>query len=432
MRFYSTKHQSPVASLQEAIFQGLPADNGLYMPEHIPVMPSAYFKKLPDLSLPEIAFEVTKALLGEELSDQVIEELVTDAFDFPVPLVSVTERVASLELFHGPTLAFKDFGARFMARLMSHYLKGSTEKLHILVATSGDTGSAVAQGFLGVEGIDVTILYPKGKVSHIQEQQLTTNGQNITALEIDGTFDDCQAMVKQAFLDKDLHSKLNLTSANSINISRLIPQSFYYHYGYGQAKTSSADIYFCTPSGNFGNLTGGLLAKKMGLPVAGFCAATNSNSVVPEYLRGGSYTPRASVSTISNAMDVGNPSNFPRMQDIFQNQDAAVREEIKGFYYTDEETAEAIQQVDQRYQYLMCPHSAIGYLGISDFLKDKLGQGIFLATAHPVKFKDVVEPLVKRSIAVPARLQQIIDRKKMVVEMKPRFDRFKQYLLDLA
>lgn len=428
MPFYSTNQNSPVVSLREAVFRGLPPDNGLYMPTEIPVLPESFFKDLPQLSLKEAGVEVSKALLGDEVDATSLETIVSDALDFPTPVIRLDESTSVLELFHGPTLAFKDVGARFMARLMGHFLEKEEKELHILVATSGDTGSAVAQGFLGVEGIHVTILYPKGKVSHIQEQQLTTNGQNITALEIDGTFDDCQAMVKQAFLDTELNQKLRLTSANSINVSRLIPQSFYYFFAAGQVGWEEP-LTFITPSGNFGNLCGGLLAAKMGLPVSHFIAATNANAVFPEYIRTGEYLPQPSVRTVANAMDVGKPSNFARLQELFDKDYEKVVKHVSSTSVKDNTIREVIAAVHQKHDYVLCPHTATGYKAWTDLGPALGGQGVILSTAHPCKFGDVVNPIIEQEVAIPERLQAIVDRKKQAIELPSDYATFKNYLM---
>jgi threonine synthase len=431
MELYSTRRQSPNVGLREAVFRGLPPDNGLYMPTQIPSLPASFFERLPKMNLTQIAFEVSKTLIGSDVPENELKALVEDAINFEAPLVNVEENIFSLELFHGPTLAFKDFGARFMSRLMSYFLKSKKDNIHILVATSGDTGSAVAQGFLGVEGINVTILYPSGKVSDVQEKQLTTFGQNITALEIKGTFDDCQKMVKEAFLDKELSQKFNLASANSINIARLIPQSFYYFHAFGQLMNDKKPIVFCTPSGNFGNLCGGLIAKKMGLPIAKFIAATNANNIIPNYLATGKFEPKPSVQTISNAMDVGNPSNFPRLHHLFGESLEAERKDIVGKWFDDEQTLRTIREVDERTGYVMCPHSAIGYLGISEYLKEsgKGEYGVFLATAHPAKFADIVETAIEEPVVLPERLQEVVKKTKKSILMENTFEALKQHLL---
>lgn len=433
MKLYSTRRLSPDVGLREAIFRGLPPDNGLYMPIHIPRLSESFFKNLSHLSLQAIAFEVSLALIGDEVPENELKKIVEEAIDFEAPVVEVEGNIHALELFHGPTLAFKDFGARFMARLMGYFLKEKKETIHILVATSGDTGSAVAHGFLDVDGIQVTILYPSGKVSEIQEKQLTTFGKNITALEVKGTFDDCQRMVKEAFLDKELSEKFRLASANSINIARLIPQSFYYFYAFGQLASKGKPIVFCTPSGNFGNLCGGIIAKKMGLPVAKFVAATNANRIVPTYLETGKFEPKPSVQTIANAMDVGNPSNFPRLHHLYEESWEKERQELVGKWYNDEQILRAIREVDERTGYVMCPHSAVGYLGIRDYLQEsRKGElGIFLATAHPAKFADIVETAIEEPVVLPERLQEVLKKPKQAILMENTFEALKSYLLAL-
>ncbi|PWJ44447.1 threonine synthase [Sediminitomix flava] len=433
MKLYSTNKQVPEVGLKEALFRGLPADNGLYMPTEIPSLPSSFFENIENLSFKEIAFEVAKTLLQNDIAEDKLKTIIDDAVNFDAPVVKVKDNKHVLELFHGPTLAFKDFGGRFMGRIMQHYLEEG-ERVHILVATSGDTGSAVAQGFLGMDGIDVTILYPKGKVSFIQEQQLTTNGQNIKALEIDGTFDDCQRMVKEAFLDKELNAHLHLTSANSINICRLIPQSFYYFYAYAQTKALGKPVVFCTPSGNFGNLCGGLIAERMGLPIHQFIASTNANDIVPTYLKTKEFTPRPSVKTLSNAMDVGNPSNFPRLMALHEDSYEKVSSRIKGYAYNDEQTLEKMKEVYQESAYVMCPHTAVGYYGLEDYLKETKEDvtGIVLGTAHPVKFKDIVEDNLSKEIEMPQRLKELIEREKQAISMGTEFSELKEYLLEMA
>ncbi len=430
MNFYSTKRQTPSVSLKEAVLKGLPADNGLFMPERIPVLPANFFEHLESFNFQQIAFRVAANLLGEDVPTHDLEKLVYEAINFPAPLVSLSENIHILELFHGNTLAFKDFGARFMAQLMGYFVKDEKNTLEILVATSGDTGSAVAHGFLNVLDINVTVLYPKGKVSNFQEKQFTTLGNNITALEIDGTFDDCQALVKQAFLDKDLNEKLRLSSANSINIARLIPQAFYYFEAYKQIKNKQKPTVFVVPSGNFGNLTAGLLAKRMGLPISQFIAATNANDVVPGYLSSGIYQPRPSIQTISNAMDVGNPSNFARMVDLFGGVDD-MRKEIKGYAFSDEQTKQAISEVKEEYNYIIDPHGAVGYLALKSYINE-FGEninGIVLETAHPVKFAEVVSPQIGKEVAIPERMKYLLEKEKMSISISADFEEFKAFLM---
>lgn len=431
MKYYSTKQQTSPVSLKEAVLKGLPADNGLFMPESIPTIPNSFFEKIDSLSFQEIAFEVAKTLLSEDIEKEKIKELVYNAINFPAPLISLSDNTHILELFHGNTLAFKDFGARFMAQLMGYFVQGSTTTLDILVATSGDTGSAVAHGFFNVPNIHVTVLYPKGKVSNFQEKQFTTLGGNITALEIEGTFDDCQALVKQAFLDKTLNEKLNLSSANSINIARLIPQSFYYFEAYKQLKDKKKPIVFVVPSGNFGNLTAGLMAKKMGLPIHSFVAATNANDIVPSYLQTGNYAPRPSTQTISNAMDVGNPSNFQRMQDLYKAVED-MRNEIVGYAFDDMQTAQAMREVKEKYNYIIDPHGAVGYLALKKYMKEVSENinGIVLETAHPVKFAEVVNPQIGEEVAIPERMRYLLEKPKISIPLSSDFEEFKAFLLN--
>src|SRR6201996_6331307 len=385
MKFYSTNNVNHQVSFKEAVFNSMPQDRGLYMPASIPKLDDKFMNNLDSYSLPEIAFHVAKNLLGDDIPADDLHTIIHDAINFFAPIVKLEEEVYVLELFHGPSLAFKDFGARFMSRVMSWFLEQGEKQLDVLVATSGDTGGAVALGFLGVPNTRVTILYPKGKVSEIQEQQLTTNGQNIRALEIDGTFDDCQALVKQAFTDKELNEKFRLTSANSINIARLIPQTFYYFNAYAQLlRQGKSKVVFSVPSGNFGNIGAGLLAWKMGLPVEQFIAATNANDTVPEFLTTGVYQPKPSVQTISNAMDVGNPSNWVRIADMFKEDQASLKELIIGFSYDDGETLAAIEKIYNTYHYIACPHTAIAWQALKDWQQDQptgRTSGVFLSTA---------------------------------------------------
>lgn len=431
MELYSTKHSVDNVSFEKAVFKGLPDDNGLYMPTEIPKLPKEFFDTIETKSFPEIAFEVSNALIGDEIPDKDLKAIIDDAVNFEAPVVNIHDNINVLELFHGPSFAFKDFGARFMSRVMSYFLKKSEKDINILVATSGDTGSAVGHGFLGVDGIKVTILYPSGKVSNTQEKQLTTLGQNITALEIDGVFDDCQRLVKTAFLAKELTDKLNLSSANSINIARLIPQSFYYFWTYAQLKKQGKPIVFCVPSGNFGNLCGGLIASKMGLPVEKFIASTNVNDIVPHYLESGLFEPKSSIATISNAMDVGNPSNFPRMIALYDNDYDKVIKHVVGKAYDDEETKVAMKAVYDKYGYVMCPHTAVAYLGLVEYLNET-GEdvnGVLLSTAHPAKFDTVVDPILGITIDLPQHLKEINAREKVAIPMNAEFESFKEFLL---
>ncbi len=431
MKLYSTKNPTAFVSLKEAVFKGLPDDNGLFMPDFIPQLEADFIKNLKNHSFQSIAFTVAKTLLRGVIPDEDLKVLVERAIDFPAPVVKLDDSTHVLELFHGPSLAFKDFGARFMAQLMSYFNQEDTRELVILVATSGDTGGAVAAGFYKTLGIKVVILYPSGKVSMLQEKQLTTLGENITALEVEGTFDDCQALVKKAFLDRELTSKIRLSSANSINIARLIPQSFYYFEAFKQVETHGKPVVFSIPSGNFGNLTAGLFAQKMGLPVSKFIAATNANDVVPQYLASGTYTPTPSVPTLSNAMDVGNPSNFARMLDLYSSTWNIMKENIVGYAYDDETTRQAMREVKAKYDYVIDPHGAIGYLALKDYQKeqDTNAVGIILETAHPAKFLDDVEGILEQKIDVPERLASLADKKKESRLSPTDFGDFKNWLL---
>jgi len=411
----------------------MPQDKGLYMPVTIPRLDDKFINHLDEYTLPEIAFHVANHLLGDSIPADDLKTIIYDAINFYAPIVELEKDVYVLELFHGPSLAFKDFGARFMSRIMSYFLEEGEKKLDVLVATSGDTGGAVALGFLGVPNTRVTILYPKGKVSDIQELQLTTNGQNIRALEINGTFDDCQALVKQAFTDKDLNEKFRLTSANSINIARLIPQTFYYFNAYAQLlKQGKNKVVFSVPSGNFGNIGAGLLAWKMGLPVEQFIAATNANDTVPAFLKSGIYQPKPSVATLSNAMDVGNPSNWVRIADMFKANMDELKNIITGFSYDDEETLTAIKAVDKDYNYVVCPHTAVAWKALKDWKKlhaDSEASGIFLATAHPCKFPDVFPDNIAEKIDVPEQVKALEAKEKQSVILSKEFAEFKDYLL---
>jgi threonine synthase len=431
MKFYSTNSPQTNVSLATAIMDSLPPDNGLYMPEYIPNLPDGFFKNIEGSSFAEIAYEIAVPFLSPDLSLTEIRTITDDAINFPVPLKKLRDNTFILELFHGPTLAFKDVGARFMARTMAFLNRNENSKLTILVATSGDTGSAVAHGFHNVEGIEVIILYPSGKVSPLQEKQLTTLGGNITALEINGTFDDCQRLVKQAFLDAELSKQYRLSSANSINIARLIPQSFYYVDAYRQLEDKETPFLFSVPSGNFGNLTAGILAKKMGLPVTGFIASTNLNHSVPRYLENGVYEPTKTIATISNAMDVGSPSNFVRMQYLYDDTVVLMRNDIKGNYFTDEQTRVEMQTTYNHHRYILDPHGAIGLLGWDQFKNQHTQQyqGIVLETAHPAKFLDVVNDTLGIEIDIPEALSSIANLPKKSILMEAEFESFKEYLL---
>ncbi|MDO4930818.1 MAG: threonine synthase [Bacteroidales bacterium] len=436
MKYYSTNGKAPMASLEEAVVKGLAADRGLFMPQEIKPLPLAFFDHIGGMDFPEIAYHVADAFFGEDIPAEMLKQIVYDTLNFDVPLVKVRENIYSLELFHGPTLAFKDVGGRFMARLLSHFIrKEGKRQVNVLVATSGDTGSAVANGFLGVEGIHVYVLYPKGKVSDIQEKQFTTLGQNITALEVDGTFDDCQALVKSAFMDAELNARLELTSANSINVARFLPQAFYYFYAYAQLRSLTGDAgvspVVCVPSGNFGNITAGLFGKRMGLPVKRFVAANNRNDIFYQYLKTGDYQPRPSVATIANAMDVGDPSNFARVLDLYGGSHAAIAAEVSGATYDDAQIGATIREVWQHDHYLLDPHGACGFRALAESLRP--GEtGIFLETAHPAKFKDTVEGILGEPVEIPAKLQAFMAGEKKSEPMTKQFSDFKAYLLTAA
>ncbi len=433
MQLYSTKNPSTRVSFKEAVFNSMPQDKGLYMPVDIPRLDDLFLTHLDKYTLPEIALHVAQNLIGEDIPADDLKQIIHDAINFLAPVEKLEENVFVLELWHGPSLAFKDFGARFMSRVMSYFLEKGEKQLDVLVATSGDTGGAVALGFLGVPNTRVTILYPKGKVSDIQELQLTTNGQNIRAVEIDGTFDDCQALVKQAFTDKELKEKFRLTSANSINIARLIPQTFYYFNAYAQLlKIGVEKVIFSVPSGNFGNIGAGLLAWKMGLPVEHFIAATNVNDTVPEFLRTGVYQPKPSVATLSNAMDVGDPSNWVRIADLFKGELETLKTQVTGYSYNDEQTLEAIKFIYDNYHYIACPHTAIAWQALRDWQQDNYKRdiaGVFLSTAHPCKFPDVYPESIADKVDVPEQVKDLHKKKKHAVSLGKDFGGFKEYLL---
>ena len=429
MNYYSTNKQAPIATLEEAVVKGLAGDKGLYMPERIERLDPQVIERMKEQSFHEIACTVARAFFGEDVEPEVLDQIVCDTLSFETPVVEVKDPIYSLELFHGPTLAFKDVGGRFMARLLGYFIrKEGLKEVNVLVATSGDTGSAVANGFLGVPGIHVYVLYPKGKVSPIQECQFTTLGQNITALEIDGTFDDCQALVKAAFMDEALNAHMKLTSANSINVARFLPQSFYYFNAWAQlARQGKADeLVVCVPSGNFGNITAGLFAHRMGLPIKRFVAANNRNDVFLEYLQTGAYTPRPSVATLANAMDVGNPSNFARIIDLYSYEQICAL--ISGYRYTDEQIAEAIRRCYAETGYLLDPHGACGYQALKASLCP--GEtGVFLETAHPAKFKGTVDQILGADIEIPAKLRAFMAGQKQSIELSKDFEGFKRFLL---
>lgn len=429
MIYYSTNGKAPRADLRKAVVKGLAEDKGLYMPERIPQLSAAFFEDLAEHSFVENATQVAKVFFGDDVPDEVLEQIVAETLTFDCPVKEIEPGIWSLELFHGPTLAFKDVGARFMARLLRYFTKGQGE-LNVLVATSGDTGSAVANGFLGVEGIRVYVLYPKGKVSPIQECQFTTLGKNITALEIDGSFDDCQALVKNAFMDEELNAALQLTSANSINVARFLPQMFYYFHAFAQLQKAgfAENVVCCVPSGNFGNLCAALFAKKAGLPIKRFIAANNANSVFYDFLKTGAYLPRPSVQTIANAMDVGDPSNFARVYDLYGKSHEAICKDIRGATYSDEQIAETIKDCYDRTGYLLDPHGACGYRALKEGLQE--GEvGFFCETAHPAKFKGIVEDIIQEPVAIPERLQAFMRGEKRSVALSKDFQAFKGFLL---
>lgn len=431
MKYYSTNKKASDATLEEAVVRGLAGDKGLYMPRSIKTLPQSFYDEIENLSFQEIAYRVADAFFGEDIPADTLKHIVYDTLNFDTPVVKVKDNIYSLELFHGPTLAFKDVGGRFMARLLGYFIRKEGKKqVNVLVATSGDTGSAVANGFLGVEGIHVYVLYPKGKVSEIQEKQFTTLGQNITAIEVDGTFDDCQALVKNAFMDKELNEHMQLTSANSINVARFLPQAFYYFYAYAQMKKlGKADkLVICVPSGNFGNITAGLFGKRMGLPVERFIAANNRNDIFYQYLKTGEYKPRPSVATIANAMDVGDPSNFARILDLYEGSHDAIASEISGETYTDEQIRETVQKTYEKTGYLLDPHGACGYRALAENLKPG-ENGVFLETAHPAKFLQTVEDIIGTEVKIPEKLQAFMRGTKQSVPMSKDFASFKAYLL---
>lgn len=431
MRYYSTNNRSKYVSLHDAVVNGLAEDRGLYMPEKINRLPEEFFKNIDKMSFQEISFEVAKAFFSDDVDEKSLKDIVYDTLSFDCPVKKVCDDIWTLELFHGPTLAFKDVGARFMARLLEYFIRQEAHKtVNVLVATSGDTGSAVANGFLGVEGIHVYVLYPKGKVSKIQECQFTTLGRNITAIEIDGVFDDCQSLVKSAFMDGDLNKHMKLTSANSINVARFLPQAFYYFNAYARMKANglAENLVMCVPSGNFGNITAGLFAREMGLPIRRFIAANNANNIFYNYLKTGVYEPKPSVQTIANAMDVGDPSNFARIYDLYNGSHDKISSIISGATYTDDEIKAAVKQCYKDNGYILDPHGACGYQALKDNLK-KGETGVFCETAHPAKFKDTIENIIDTEIEIPQRLSDFMKGKKQTVELSDKFDDFKTFLL---
>ena len=432
MKYYSTNKEAPTATLEEAVVKGLAPDKGLYMPENIHKLPTAFFDNIGNMSFQEIAFEVAKAFFGDDVETSALKDIVYDTLSFDVPAIKVEDNIYSLELFHGPTLAFKDVGARFMARLLQYFIKKEGQKsITVLVATSGDTGSAVANGFLGVEGIHVDVLYPKGKVSKIQESQFTTLGKNITAIEINGVFDDCQTLVKQAFMDEELNENKKLTSANSINVARFLPQAFYYFYAYAQLKKQNKadNMVVCVPSGNFGNICAGIFAHEMGLPIKRFIAANNANDIFYKYLQSGKYEPKPSKQTLANAMDVGDPSNFARIYDLFGGCHEKITSLISGATYTDDMIKATMQTCHKETGYVLDPHGACGYRALKEGLKN--GEtGVFLETAHPAKFKEKVDDILHIDIKIPSRLAEFMKGKKQSIGMNNSFAEFKEFLLN--
>ncbi len=429
MKYYSLNKNAPTVSFKEAVINGIAPDKGLYFPDRIDQLPIEFFKDIEKYSNHEIAYELIKQFIGDEIPTKDLKTIIADTLNFDFPLVAIENEVYSLELFHGPTMAFKDVGARFMARCLSYFNKNKTTEVTVLVATSGDTGGAVASGFLGVKGVRVVILYPSGKVSKVQEKQLTTLGKNIEALEVEGTFDDCQDMVKTAFLDEEITNKIKLTSANSINIARWLPQMFYFAFAFKQLKNKQKELVFSIPSGNYGNICAGLMAQKLGLPIHHFVASTNANRVIPNYLQSGNYIPMHSIQTISNAMDVGNPSNFIRIQQIFDMNFEKLKKHLSSYSFTDDETREAILKIYQSSKYITDPHGAVGYLGLKKYLdKHPNKQGVFLETAHPVKFLEVVEPVIDQTIAYPNQIKEVIDKVKIATSIST-YNEMKEFLI---
>lgn len=427
MRYYSLNKQSAQVSFKQAVVRGLAPDKGLYFPETIRELDSEFFAQLETYTDHEIAFRVISQFVGNEIPEQQLKQIIATTLTFDFPVVELQEQIATLELFHGPTMAFKDVGARFMANCLGYFNQNSTEKITVLVATSGDTGGAVASGFLGVDGVEVVILYPSGKVSEIQEKQLTTLGSNIRALEVDGVFDDCQDMVKRAFLDSDI--KRTLTSANSINIARWLPQMFYFFFAYKQLKHLNKELVFSVPSGNFGNICAGLMAQRLGLPIKNFVAATNLNDTVARYLKDGHYQPKPSIATISNAMDVGNPSNFVRILELFNQDDNELKEHFASFTFNDVQTREAMKTIYETSNYIADPHGAVGFLGLNQYNLKAHEYGVFLETAHPVKFLDIVESTLDTSVAIPEQIAEILPKEKQATSIK-NYKELKAFLND--
>ncbi|MCB4808388.1 threonine synthase [Tamlana sp. 62-3] len=430
MNYYSLNHKAPNTTFENVVVKGLAPDKGLYFPESITPLPKAFFDNIDELSNSEIAFTAIKQFVSPEIPEDVLKTIVEETLSFDFPVVKLNDNISTLELFHGPTMAFKDVGARFMARCLGYFNKDNDNEVTVLVATSGDTGGAVANGFLGVKGVNVVILYPSGKVSDIQEKQLTTLGQNIKALEVNGTFDDCQAMVKTAFLDESLTSKMQLTSANSINVARWLPQLFYFMFAYKQLHKKYNDIVFSVPSGNFGNICAGMMAQQLGLPIKHFVASNNANNVVTRYLISQLYEPKPSVQTISNAMDVGAPSNFIRIEEIYKNNFEALKENLSSYSFTDEETKAALLEIYKNYGYVADPHGAVGYLGCKNYLKENPeAHCVFLETAHPTKFLDVVEEVIKEEQPLPEQIKSVMGKEKEATVIST-YEDLKQFLLN--
>lgn len=430
MNYFSLNNNAPIATFETAVRKGLAPDKGLYFPEHIDPLEASFLDSIENYSDAEIAFQSIKQFICPEIPEYDLKQIISETLSFDFPVLEIEEGISTLELFHGPTMAFKDVGARFMARCLGYFNKDNNEEVTVLVATSGDTGGAVASGFLGVKGVRVVILYPSGKVSHVQEKQLTTLGQNITALEVDGTFDDCQDIVKRAFLDDDLTEKMALTSANSINIARWMPQMFYFLFAYKQLKSKNKPIVFSVPSGNFGNICAGMLAQKLGFPFAHFIASNNANNVVERYFKTNTYSPLPSIQTISNAMDVGNPSNFVRIQKLHDNNFEALKNNLTAYSFSDEQTKEALSAIYKGSGYIADPHGAVGYLGCKSYReKNPAAQTIFLETAHPTKFLDVVEAVIPEKIALPPQIQAVIEKEKSAIYVED-YSQFKTFLLN--
>ena len=429
MKFYSLNNTAPQVSFDTAVVNGIAPDKGLYFPEKISPLPSSFFEEIENLSNEEIAFTAIRQFVTEVVPDDILKDILKEVLDFDFPVVDTTENIGTLELFHGPTMAFKDVGARFMAQCLGYFSRATKNEVTVLVATSGDTGGAVANGFLGVEGVNVVILYPSGKVSDIQERQLTTLGKNITALEVDGMFDDCQAMVKNAFLDKELLDNMKLTSANSINVARWLPQLFYFLFAYKQAKSKGKEIVFSVPSGNFGNICAGLVAQRLGMPVKHFVASTNVNDTVPQFMQTKEYNPKPSTATISNAMDVGDPSNFIRIRHLFQDNFDTLKENLSSYPFTDDETKKALKEIHNINGYIADPHGAVGYLGLKKYQEQHPDTyGIFLETAHPVKFLDIVEETLDEKLEIPAQIVKVMGKTKSSIKIST-YDDLKKYLL---